>query len=64
MFKEMQYVDHSLRAVDLAEKMAERRNQLLSTPRRPSPVVRMVRMLFAPAVTTESYQVESTGSKK
>jgi hypothetical protein len=53
-----------LRAVDLAEKMAERRNQLLSTPRRPSPVVRMVRMLFAPAVTTESYQVESTGSKK
>jgi hypothetical protein len=58
MFREMQYMGHNLRAMDLAEKMDERRNQLLSTTRRPSPAARMARRLFAPAVTTESSPVE------
>ena len=53
MIRDMQYMDHSSRAMDLAEKMAERRNHLLSTTRRPSPVARMARRLFAPAITTQ-----------
>ena len=58
MFREMQYMDHSLREMDLAEKMYQRRNQLLSTTRRPSLVARMARRLFAPEVSTENSQVE------
>ena len=58
MFKEMQYMDHSLGARDLAEKMDQWRNQLISTTRRPSLADRMARRASAPAVSTENSPVE------
>lgn len=58
MIRETQYMDHSSRAMDLAEKMDERRNQFLSTTQSPSPVAKMARRLFAQAVTTEGSPVE------
>ena len=62
MFREMHNMDRNLRAMDLAEKMAERRNQSLAATRKPSPKVRMARMLFAFAMATESPQAEGSGS--
>jgi hypothetical protein len=58
MFREVHYIDHGLRAMDLAEKMAERRRQSLAATSKPSPRARMARMLFALAVVTESSQAE------
>ena len=58
MFREMQYMDHSLGAMDLAETMDQRRNQLISTTRRPSLVDRLARRASAPAVSTENSPVE------
>jgi hypothetical protein len=57
MFREMQYMDHSLGAMDLAETMDQRRNQLISTTRRPSLVDRLARRASAPAVSTENSPV-------
>jgi hypothetical protein len=51
-------MDHGSRAMDLAEKMAERRRQSLAATSKPSPRARMSRMLFALAVATESSQAE------
>jgi hypothetical protein len=59
MFKEMHYMDRSFRAMDLAEKMAERRAQSLAGTRKPSFIVRMARTLFAPAMTAGGFQAES-----
>ena len=54
MFREMHYMDRNLRALDLAEKMAERRRQSLVATSKPSRGSRMTRMLFALAGTTEN----------
>jgi len=58
MFKEMQYADRNFRAMDLAEKMAERRRQSLAATSKPSRRARLTRMLFAVAVVTGSQQAE------
>jgi hypothetical protein len=58
MFKEMHYMDRNSRAMDLAEKMAERRNQALAATSKPSRRNRLTRMLFALAVATEPSQAE------
>ena len=58
MFREMQYVDRDLRALDLAEKMAERRRQALAATSKPSLGARMAQMLFAPTVAAERRQAE------
>jgi hypothetical protein len=58
MFREMHHMDHGSRAMDLAEKMAERRRQSLGATSKPFPRARMSRMLFALAVATESSQAE------
>ncbi|MBA2713915.1 MAG: hypothetical protein H0U55_10250 [Rubrobacteraceae bacterium] len=58
MFREMQHMDHSLRAMDLAEKMAERRNQALAATRKPSLMARLARMLISPAMSSESSPAE------
>jgi hypothetical protein len=64
MFREMHHMDHNTRAMDLAEKMAERRRQSLAAASRPSRVGRMARMLFALAVTTGSPQAEPAGGAR
>jgi len=58
MFREMHYADRNTRAMDLAEKMAERRRQSLAATSEPSHRARLTRMLFAVAVTTGSPQAE------
>jgi len=58
MFREVQHMDSSFRAMDLAEKMAKRRNQALAATRKPSPIARIARMLFAPAMTAEGSPAE------
>jgi hypothetical protein len=58
MFSEMHYTDRSFRAMDLAEKMAERRRQSLAAASKPSRGGRMARMLFALAAATENTQAE------
>jgi hypothetical protein len=58
MFREMNHVDHSFRAMDLAEKMAERRGQSLAAASKHSRVGRMARMLFALPVGTGNTQAE------
>ena len=58
MFNEMQYADRNFRAMDLAEKMAERRRQSLAATSKPSRRARLTRMLFAVAVATGSQQAE------
>ena len=58
MIGEMHHMDRSMRAMDLAGKMAERRRQSLSATSKPSRRARMVRMLFAFAVAAESPQAE------
>ena len=58
MLREMQYMDHSLGAMDLAENTDQWRNQLISTTRRPSLAARMARRASAPAVSTENSPVE------
>ena len=58
MFKEMHYMDRSFRAMDLAEKMAERRRQSLAAASKPPRRATLMRMLLAAAATTGSAQVE------
>jgi hypothetical protein len=58
MFREMHHVDRNFRAMDLAEKLAERRRQSLAAASKPSRRARLARMLFAVAVTTGSPQAE------
>ena len=58
MFREMHYMDRNFMAMDLAEKMAERRRQSLATTSKPSRRARLTRMLFAPVVATGSKRVE------
>ena len=57
MFREMHYMDRSLRATDLAEKMAERRVQSLVVAGKPSRLGRLARMFF-PLAATGSSQIE------
>ena len=53
MFKEMHHMDRSFRAMDLAEKMAERRgHSLAATPA--SSVTLLARMPFAPTGMRET----------
>jgi len=54
MIREMHYMDRSFRAMDLAERMAERRRQSLAATSRPSRRARLARMFFPFAVATES----------
>ena len=58
MFKEMHYADRNFRAMDLADKMAERRRQSLAATSKPSRRARLTRMLFAVAVAIGSQQAE------
>jgi hypothetical protein len=58
MFSEMQYMDRNLRAMDLAEKMAERRRQALAATSKPSLRARMARIFSALPAATESPQAE------
>ena len=58
MFMEMRYMDRSMRAMDLAEEMAERRRQSLATASKLSRGTRMARMLFALAATAGGRQAE------
>jgi hypothetical protein len=58
MFREMHYADRNFRAMDLAEKIAERRRQSLAATRKSSRRARLTRMLSAVAVTTGSPQPE------
>jgi hypothetical protein len=58
MFREMHYMDRSFRAMDLAEKMAERSRRSLAATSKPSRVGRMARMLSALAVATGNTQAE------
>ena len=59
MFTELyNHTDHDFMRLDLAEKMAERRRQSLTTTRNPSRRARTARTLFAPAVATGSSQAE------
>jgi hypothetical protein len=57
MFREMHHMDRNLRAMDLAERMAERRRQSLDATRKPSLKGRLA-WIFALATATESSQVE------
>ena len=47
MFREMHYMARRSRALDLAERMAERRTQSLAASSKPSRRARMARMLLA-----------------
>jgi hypothetical protein len=58
MFSEMRYMDRNLRAMDLAEKMAERRRQALAATSKPSLRARMARIFSALPAATESPQAE------
>ena len=58
MFREIQYMDRSLREQDLAEKMAERRRQALAATSKPSLRARMARRISALPAATESPQAE------
>jgi hypothetical protein len=58
MFREMHYMDRSMREMDLAEKMAERRRQSLATTGKSSRRARMAWRLFAFAATAGSRQAE------
>jgi hypothetical protein len=58
MFREMHHADRNFRAMDLAEKVAQRRRQSLTATSKPSRRARLARMLFAVAVTTGSAQAE------
>jgi hypothetical protein len=58
MFGEMHYMDSNFRAMDLAEKMAERRRQSLVSTGKPSRRARLARMLFALAASTGGPQAE------
>ena len=58
MFREMHYMDRNMRAMDLAEKMAQRRRQSLSAASRDSRKTPMVRRLFPFAVAAGSQQAE------
>jgi hypothetical protein len=58
MFREMHHADRNFRAMDIAEKMAERRRQSLATTGKSSLRARLTRMLFAVAVSTGSPQAE------
>ena len=46
MIREMHHMDRSMRVIDLAEKMAERRRQSLVAPSKPSRRSRTARMLL------------------
>ena len=55
MFTELQYhTNREIRDLNLAEKMAERRNDSLAHTRRSSLGARLARLLFTPAVAAES----------
>lgn len=54
MFREMHHVDRSFRAMDLAEKMTERRRQSLAATSKSPRRARLTRMLFAVAAITGS----------
>jgi hypothetical protein len=58
MFREMHHADRGFRAMDLAEKIGERRRQSLAAASKPVGRARLTRMLFAVAVATGSTQVE------
>ena len=58
MFREMHHADRNSRAMDLAEKMVERRRQSLTASSRPPRRATLTRMLLAVAATTGSTQVE------
>jgi hypothetical protein len=55
MFTELHYhTNHEIRQLNLAEKMAERRNDSLAPTSRLSLGARIARLLFTPAVAAES----------
>jgi hypothetical protein len=58
MFTEMHHADRTYRAMDLAEKIADRRRHALVARTRISRRARLTRRLFAVVVTTGSPQVE------
>ena len=58
MFREMHHMGCNSRAMDLAEKMAERRRQSLAATSRPSLKARMARMLSALTVVAECSPAE------
>jgi hypothetical protein len=58
MFKEVHYMDHNFRAMELAEKLAERRRQSLAASSAPSGRYRMARSIFALAVPAGGRQAE------
>ena len=58
MFSETHYMDHNLRAMDFADKMAERRRQSLAASSTPSGNSRMARMLFALALSAGGRRAE------
>jgi hypothetical protein len=54
MFMELHHhTNREIRELDLAEKMAERRNDSLAATRRSSLRARIARLLFTPAVAAE-----------
>lgn len=58
MIREMHHMDRSMRVIDLAEKMAERRRQALAATSKPSLRARMARIFSALPAATESPQAE------
>ena len=58
MFREMHYMDYNSKAMDLAEKMAERRRQSMAATSKPSLKARLARMLVALAIASEGSQAE------
>ncbi len=58
MFREMHHADSAFRAMDLMEKIAERRRQSLATTSKPAGRAGLMRTLFMVAVATESTQAE------
>ena len=65
MFTELHYhTNREIRELDLAQKMAERRNDSLAAMRRPSLRTRMARIVFALAGTTQRHTTrEGSGAE-
>ena len=59
MFREVHFIDHNLRAMELAETMAQRRRQSLAASSTPSGRYRMAQRLFALVIPARRRQVES-----
>ncbi len=58
MFREMHHANRSFRAMDLAEKIAERRRQSLAATSKPGGRARLTQVLVAIAAATGSTQAE------